>query len=127
MRLLRTAVMISGLVILGIPAGAHADFPTRTHVVVKVGQSVEREGSGVIRVRPHVEGDPVLCTGTIRLVIRHAGEVVVKRSKPIPEVKNVRFRVKGLEEGRHQVTGEYRIGDKDPCDVSKDRVRIQVR
>ncbi len=124
---LRTAVMMSGLVILGVPAGAQADFPTRTHVVVKVGQCVEREGSGLIRVRPSVEGDPALCTGTIRLRIRHAGEVVAKRSKPLPHGKNVRFRVKGLEEGRHQVTGDYRIGDKDPCDASKDRVRIQVR
>ena len=122
----RAALTLSGVLALtGVPATSQADFPTRTNVVVKVAASVERDGAGVIKVPPRVEGDAALCTGAVHLTIRHAGEVVFKRSKPVSQ--RVRFRVNGLDAGRHQLTGEYRIGDRDPCDVSKDRKRIQVR
>ena len=97
-------VLVGVLSLFSMPASAHADFPTQTNVDVKVGESVAEDGAGVIRIRPNVQGDSAVCTGTLHLVVRHAGEVVVHRTRPISEKNKVRFRVGGLDAGRHQAT-----------------------
>ena len=77
----RAALILPAVLVLGgVPASAHADFPTQTNVDVKVGESVAEDGAGVIRIRPNVQGDPAVCTGTLHLIVRHAGEVVVHRT-----------------------------------------------
>lgn len=127
MRTLRrvTLTLAGALAVTSAPAASQADFPTRTDVVVRVADGVEKDGSGVVKVLPRVQGDAALCDGTIRLTIRAAGEIVVRREKPVKD--RVNFRVGSLEAGKHRVIGRYRVGDQDPCDISRDLERIRVR
>ena len=121
------ALVLTTLLATAAIAPGHADTgPTRTDVELR-GLKDLRDGTGALKVRSRVEGDPALCTGTLRLKVidlKGGHEVFIDRSKSMREV--ARFRV-SIEDGKHRVVGSYELGDRDPCAESRETERINVR
>lgn len=118
---LMVAPILSGLMSVTALSPASADSFVETDVAIRFDGMTD--GSGTVKVLPRTQGDFV-CTGTIRLLIRRDGKVVVDREKSAKET--VRFRIGALQQGEHLVIGKYRLGEQDPCSKSVDRRPLTV-